>query len=166
MKGLIISADEFEDLELFYPYHRLLEEGIEVHIASIAKGKIKGKHDYSTKVHLKAEEVNPSEYDFLIIPGGKAPAKLRKNEKILDIARDFSNENKLIAAICHGPQILISADLMEGRKATSYESVKSELVEAGANYVDQEVVIDKNLITSRKPSDLPAFMREVLKNIK
>lgn len=166
MKGLIISADKFEDTELLYPYYRLQEEGIKADLASLSKGKIKGKHGYTVDVDITIEEVNPNDYDFLILPGGKAPAELRKNEKVLEIAREFFEEEKPVAAICHGPQILISAGLMKGKKATSYKSVKKELLKAGADYANKEVIVDNNLTTSRKPADLPAFMRELFKKLK
>jgi len=166
MKGLIISANKFEDTELLYPYYRLQEEGIDFDLASMETGKIKGKHGYRATVHKKLNNVHPEDYDFLILPGGKAPAKIRKQEEALEITQHFFAENKPVAAICHGPQILISAELMEGRNATCYQSVAKELKKAGATYKDKKVVVDGNLITSRQPKDLPAFMRELLKKIK
>lgn len=165
MKGLIISADGFEDLELFYPYYRLQEEGIEMVLTSISKGEIKGKHGYTSGVDKKVDEIDPKGFDFLILPGGKAPQRLRKEEKVLDIAKHFFKEDKPVAAICHGPQILISAGVLEGKNVTSYSSVKEELLEADAEFEDKEVVVDGKLVTSRKPEDLPAFVRELLKQI-
>ncbi|MEJ2684058.1 MAG: type 1 glutamine amidotransferase [Candidatus Sulfobium sp.] len=166
MKVLMISADNFEDSELLFPYYRLREEGIDVDIASMSKGKIKGKHGYEIEANRSLDELKPDEYDMLILPGGKAPAAVRKEKKALDIARYFFEKNKPISAICHGPQILISAGLMKGRHATSYKSVAPELKEAGAIYEDKEVVIDGKLVTSRQPSDLPAFMRETIKKLR
>jgi len=163
MNALIISADNFEDTELLVPYYRLKEEGLKVDIASIRKGKIKGKHGYDVEVNISLEEVDPDDYDILILPGGKAPETVRKEKKAIEIARNFFEKNKPVAAICHGPQTLISAGLLKGRHATCYKSVAPELKDAGAVYEDKEVVIDGNLITSRQPSDLPAFMRETLK---
>ncbi len=110
-------------------------------------------------------DVNTGDYDFLILPGGKAPEEIRKVPKALEIAGDFFAKNKPVAAICHGPQILISAGLMKGRHATCYRSVAPEMKEAGADYEDKEVIVDGNLITSRQPSDLPAFMKEIIKKI-
>lgn len=165
MKALIISADRFEDLELFYPYYRLQEESIETTLASITKGEIEGKNGYVAEVDEKIKDVEPEDYDFLVLPGGKAPQELRKNEDVLEAARHFFKGGKPVAAICHGPQILISAGLMEDRKATSYRSVKKELLDVGAKFEDKEVVVDDNLVTSRKPEDLPAFTREFLKKI-
>jgi len=166
MKALIISADNFEDTELLVPYYRLKEEGIYVDIASIKKGRIKGKHGYEVEVNKTLKEVKPDEYDILILPGGKAPEAIRKEKEALDIARHFFEKNKPVAAICHGPQTLISANLLKGRHATCYRTVADELKASGALYEDKEVVVDGNLITSRQPSDLPSFMKEIIKAIK
>jgi protease I len=165
MKALIISADNFEDTELLVPYYRMREEGIEVDIASITKGKIKGKHGYEVEANKTLEEVNPEEYDILLLPGGKAPETIRRQKKALDIASDFFAKNKPVAAICHGPQILISAGLLKGRHATCYRTVADELKSSGAIYEDREVVVDQNLITSRQQGDLPAFLREIMKKM-
>lgn len=161
MKALIISADLFEDSELKTPYEYLLKIGISVDIASLKKGAIIGKHGFSADVTMILDEVDPKQYDILILPGGKAPASIRKEPKALEIARYIFEHNKLVAAICHGPQILISAGLMNGRVATGYKSIEQELRDAGAIYHDMEVVTDGNLITSRQPSDLNAFMKSI-----
>lgn len=166
MKALIISADNFEDTELLVPYYRLKEEGIEVDIASIRKGKIKGKHGYEVEANKSLKEIKPDDYEILILPGGKAPETIRKEKEALDIARYFFGKNKPVAAICHGPQTLISAGLLRGRRATCYRTVAEELRASGAIYEDKEVVVDGNLITSRQPSDLPAFLRELMKILK
>lgn len=166
MKALIISADNFEDTELLVPFYRLKEEGVDVDIASVEKANIKGKHGYTVAVDKALSEVRPDDYGILIIPGGKAPEFLRKNENALSIARHFFDRKKPVAAICHGPQILISAGLIAGKRATCYRSVAQELKEAGGLYEDEEVVVDGNLITSRQPSDLPAFMREIMKALR
>lgn len=163
MKALIISADHFEDSELLFPFYRLQEEGVDVYIASIARGKITGKHGYEVVVDTALRDVDPKEYDMLILPGGKAPTKLRKEPLVITIAQDFMRRNKPVAVICHGPQILITADVLQGRRATCYHSVAEELQGSGALYEDAEVVVDDNLITSRQPSDLPAFMRKIVK---
>lgn len=163
MRALIISADHFEDSELLCPFYRLKEEGVEVHIASIARGKINGKHGYEISVDKALRDIDPNEYDILILPGGKAPGKLRKEPAAVAIAQDFMRRNKPVAAICHGPQILITAGVLNGRRATCYHSVAEELKEAGALYEDKAVVLDDKLITSRQPSDLPDFMREIVR---
>ncbi|HEX7970970.1 MAG TPA: type 1 glutamine amidotransferase domain-containing protein [Thiobacillus sp.] len=163
MKALIISADHFEDSELLYPYYRLQEAGLEVDVVSIARGKINGKHGYEVAVDRALRDVDPTAYDVLVIPGGKAPATLRKEPAAVAIAQDFMCRNKPVAAICHGPQILATAGVLQGRRATCYRSVAEELQAAGALYEDREVVVDGTLVTSRQPSDLPAFMRETVK---
>lgn len=162
MKALIISADHFEDSELLFPFYRLQEEGLEVDIASIARGKINGKHGYEVVADTALRDVDPKAYDILILPGGKAPTKLRREQAAIAIAQDFMRNNKPVAAICHGPQILITAGVLQDRRATCYHSVAEELQASGALYEDKEVVVDGNLITSRQPADLPAFMREIV----
>jgi len=163
MKALIVSADNFEDSELLVPYYRLQEAGVAVTVASLKGGAITGKHGYEVTVDKTLDEVNPDEYAILILPGGKAPAVLRKESTAIEIARSFFTHGKPVAAICHGPQILITAGLLKDRRATCYLSVADELKEAGALYEDREVVVDGNLVTSRQPADLPAFMRETMK---
>lgn len=163
MKALIISADNFEDSELLVPYYRLKEAGIEVTVASLSRGAIAGKHGYEVAADKSLGEITTDNYAILILPGGKAPEALRKEPKALEIARSFFTQNKPVAAICHGPQILISAGLLKGRRATCYMSVANEMKESGVLYEDREVVVDGNLVTSRQPGDLPAFMRETMK---
>lgn len=163
MKALIISADHFEDTELLVAYYRLLEAGIEVDIAAIRRGKINGKHGYQVEATKALKDVNPDDYALLVLPGGKAPAAIRKEAAALRIAQAFFANSKPVAAICHGPQTLISAGLLRGRRATCHPSVAEEMRAAGALYEDSEVVVDGKLVTSRWPSDLPAFMRETLK---
>lgn len=165
-KALMISADNFEDSELLVPYYRLKEEGIKVDIASLKKGKIKGKHGYEVDVDKTLKEVDPAEYDILVLPGGKAPEAIRKEREAIDIAKHFFQSNKPVSAICHGPQTLITAGLVKGRHATCYRSVAPEMREAGAVYEDKEVVVDGNLVTSRQPADLPAFLRETMKQLR
>ncbi len=166
MKALIISANNFEDSELLVPYYRLKEEGISVDIASINRGRIRGKHGYEVEANKSLKEISQDEYDILILPGGKAPEVIRKEKEALDIVRHFFKKDKLVAAICHGPQILISANLLKGRHTTCYRTVVEEIKAAGAIYEDKEVVVDGNLITSRQPEDLPAFLREIMKKLK
>ena len=162
MKALIISADDFEDTELLYPYYRLQEEGIQVDVASISRGTILGKHGYKVSVDLSLDETKEDQYDLLVLPGGKAPERLKKADAALSIARHFFEEKKPVAAICHGPLILAAAGLLRDREATGYRSTKEELLSAGAHYQNKEVVVDGWLVTSRQPSDLPAFAREML----
>ena len=166
MKALIVSADHFEDSELLVPLYRLEEEGLEVDVASIARGKIHGKHGYEVAVNKALRDVDPSGYDLLVLPGGKAPAALRKEQAAIAIAQDFMRRNKPVAAICHGPQILVTAGVMQGRRATCYHSVAEELQQAGALYEDRAVVVDDRLVTARQPADLPAFLREMVRLLK
>ncbi len=167
MKALFISADGYDDAELLVPYYRLQEEGIEVDVASRQKKEpIKGKHGYEVEVTKTLAEVSPDDYDVLVLPGGDATESVRKEPKAVEIARDFFMKDKPVAAICHGPQTLIAAGLLKGRRATGDQSVIDELISAGAIYEYKEVVVDGNLVTSRRPSDLPAFMRETMKMIR
>ena len=166
MKALIISADNFEDSELLVPYYRFKEAGIEVEVASFRREKIKGKHGYEVTVDKAFAEVDAERYDILLLPGGKAPEAVRKEQQALEIVRRFFARNRPVAAICHGPQVLISAGLVRGRRATCYRAVAGEMKEAGALYEDSEVVVDGNLVTSREPADLPALMRETMKLLK
>jgi protease I len=166
MKALIISADGFEDTELLVPYYRLREEGMDVHVASMKKSKIRGKHGYEVDVDKLLKDIHPDDYDLLLLPGGNAPEAIRKEKDALEIAKYFFQRNKPVSAICHGPQILITAGLLKGRHATCYKSVAQELSDTGAIYEDKEVVVDRNLVTSREPSDLPAFLRETIRKLK
>ncbi|MDH5512480.1 MAG: type 1 glutamine amidotransferase, partial [Gammaproteobacteria bacterium] len=151
MKVLIISANRFEDSELLVPYYRLREEGITVDIASMAKGFIRGKHDYEIEANVAIADVHPEQYSALVLPGGKAPSALRENKRVLDVVRAFFEAGKPVSAICHGPQILVSAGVLKGRTATCYRSVAEELRSAGVNYRDADVLVDGNLVTSRQP---------------
>ncbi|MEK6977748.1 MAG: type 1 glutamine amidotransferase domain-containing protein [Candidatus Hydrothermarchaeota archaeon] len=165
MKVLIISADGFEDSELLYPYYRMLEEGHQVTVASHRKGKITGKHGYEVAAEMPFERVTAEEYDALIIPGGRAPESVRLSEAALGIVRHFFEARKPVASICHGIQVLISAGVVKGRKATCWKGVRDDLKAAGGIYKDEEVVVDGNLITSRFPDDLPAFCRALVERL-
>lgn len=142
------------------------EEGITAHVASMKKGQITGKHGYPVDVDIAFKDVNPEDYDILVISGGKGPEKMRLDNDALEIARHFFRENKPVAAICHGPQVLISAGLIKGRKATCWIGIRDDIIAAGALYEDSEVVIDGNFISSRSPADLYAFGREMIKLLK
>nr|WP_206204954.1 deglycase PfpI [Thermococcus sp. M39] len=166
VKVLFLSADDFEDIELIYPLHRIKEEGHEVFVASNKKDYITGKHGYKVKVDLTFDEVDPDEFDALVLPGGKAPERVRINEKAVAIARKMFNDGKPVATICHGPQILISAGVLKGRKGTCVITIKDDLINAGAEFIDKEVVVDGNWVSSRHPGDLYAWMREFVKLLK
>lgn len=162
MKALIVSAYYFEDSELLVPYDRLRQEGIEVHIASSQAGPLRGKHGAVVAARALVD-LDTRDYDLLILPGGKAPALLSKDEAVLELVRDFMGLGKTVAAICHGPLILVAAGVLAGRRATCYRKVAKELQGAGAHYLDQKVVVDGNLITARIPADLPDFMAEIIR---
>jgi archaeal arginyl aminopeptidase len=167
-RAIILTADKFEDFELFFPYFRLLEEGFDVDIAAPRKGHIEGEHGYGLEVEKTFDEVNPDNYDLLIIPGGApdgAPAEVRKIKKAQSITNSFLEGEKPVASICHGPWTLVSAGAVKGRKLTSFwgDGVPDDIKKAGGDYVDAEVVVDGNLVTSRYPGDLPKFVQETLK---
>lgn len=163
MKALIMSADGFEDSELLVPYYRLLEAGYAVDVAAAARGSIRGGHCYEVPVTCSFAEVDPTAYAALVLPGGKAPAAIRGLPRAQEIAREFCAAGTPVAAICHGPQLLLSAGVLRGRRATCYRTVAAEMAAAGALYEDAEVVVDGSLVTSRHPADLPAFLRELMR---
>jgi protease I len=164
---LIITGPEFEDIELLYPYYRLMEAGFRVDIVSHPKYgfELTGKHGYKVKIDLTPEQVVPEHYDALILPGGKGPERVRIFKEIVNIVEWFLENNKPVAAICHGPQLLISASLrnpslLRGRRVTSTPSIRDDLLAAGAEWIDAPVVVDGRLVTARLPPDIPAWMRE------
>ncbi len=162
MRILFITADGFEDTELLCPMYRFKEEGCQVDIAAPDWGEVKGKRGYPVSANLALDEVEPSGFRMLFLPGGKAPDRLRTVPEVLDIVRAFDRDKRPIAAICHGPLILASAGLLKGRRATCYWKVAGAIEQAGARYEDSPVVVDENLITSREPVDLPEFMKKVI----
>lgn len=162
-KILILATDGFEQSELFGPRDALIGARATVHLASPEKAPIQGmEHDEKGATitpDLTLDEVDPDEYDGLILPGGVAnPDSLRTHEKAVEIVQSFDDAGKPIAAICHGPWMLVEADIVADRTVTSWPSLRTDLENAGATYVDREVAIDGNLITSRKPADIPAFV--------
>jgi len=166
-RAVVLTADKFEDLEVFVPVFRLLEEGWQVDIAAPDLNDIGGENGYVLKPDKTIDDVDPDEYDLLIIPGGfpdGAPATVRKIEKAQAIAKSFFEKNKPVASICHGPWTLVSAGVVRGRRLTSYwhDGVPEEIEKAGGIWEDEEVVVDGNLITARWPMDLPAFTREMM----
>ena len=166
---LILAADYFEDAELFDPRQALLDAGASVTVASIGKDPIQGvKHDSeptrTCPVDLTLDEVDTEEFDALLLPGGALnPDKMRMQERAVEIVQEFMEDEKPVAAICHAPWLLIEADVVEGRRVTSWPSLRTDLENAGADVVDEQVVIDGNLITSRKPDDIPAFSQALIR---
>ncbi len=163
----MISDDNFNDTELLYPLYRLIEEGYDVVVASPGGGKITGYNSAAVTETKKLSELqlDPAQYRALYLPGGRAPAALRKDEAVIATVKAFAQAGKPIGAICHGPQILVTAGLVEGKRMTSVKDVAKEITEAKGNYVDEAVVVDGQYITSRLPGDLPAQMKVFLEKI-
>lgn len=166
MKALFLAASGFEDLELFYPLYRLREAGVECVIAASSEKEMEGKRGYKAVPDITFAEAKSKEYSLLMIPGGKSPESVRLESKALDITQFFFETGLPVAAICHGIQVLISAGVLMGRKATCHAGIRDDLRAAGGIYEDSEVVVDGNLITSRVPSDLPAFMVAVMARLR
>jgi protease I len=166
-KVLILATDGFEQSELIDPKQALEDAGIETTVASPEAGEIKGWNhtDWgkSVKVDATLDSVSVDNFDALLLPGGQInPDKLRMEEKAVSLVRQFAQSGKPVAAICHGPWLLVEADVVKGRTVTSWPSIRTDLRNAGAEVVDQEVVVDGNFITSRKPDDIPAFSKALI----
>jgi len=162
-KIVLLAENLYQDLELWVPYYRLKEEGAEVTIVGTGSSQAyTSKHGYPVEVNKEAKEINMSKYDGVVIPGGYAPDLMRRYPEMVKIVKDAHQKGKVIAAICHAGWMLVSAGILKGKKVTGVSAIKDDLVNAGANYVDEEVIRDGNLITSRKPDDLPAFCREMI----
>jgi protease I len=166
----ILTENGFEEVELTSPKKTLEDAGATVHIVSPQKEKVKGwNHDHWTielPVDKNVADARAEDYDALVIPGGVInPDKLRRSNEAIEFAKDFLETGKPVAAICHGPQLLIETGLLEGRDLTSYSSIKTDLVNAGANWHDREVIVDNGLVTSRSPGDLEAFNKKMLEEI-
>ena len=160
--------DGYEDLEFWYTKLRMVEEGADVKVASTKKGVYRSKHGYEAKAEFTTVNINPSDYDCVIIPGGTISAdRLCRDKSVLDIVQKSFEQVKVVAAICHGPWILISAGVVKGRKTTSFYSIKDDLQNAGAKYIGgKPVVVDGTLITSRQPEDLPYFCKAIIKALR
>jgi protease I len=166
-KALVLIDNGFQEAELLVPYFRLQEAGFKVDlVGSKAKETYVGDNGYRLVADLAAENVKIGEYDAVIVPGGRAPDRMRTKKPLVNLVKSAFEKGKVIAAICHGPQMLIEADVVRGRKVTSYVAVATDLRNAGADWEDRSVVVDGNLVTSRVPPDLPDFCREILKLLK
>jgi protease I len=160
----ILAENMYQEMELWVPYYRLKEEGADVKIVGAGGAKsYASKLGYPVTVDVQAEQVKAVEFDAVVVPGGYAPDMMRRHAAMVSLVRDASQQGKVVATICHAGWMLVSAGIARGKKATSFFSIKDDLVAAGVNWVDQEVVVDGTLITSRKPDDLPAFCREIVK---
>lgn len=166
-KKVAVFVEKFyEDQELWYPVYRLREAGATVSIIGPKKETYESKHGYPAMADAIAAEARAADYDALIIPGGYAPDHMRRTPAMVAFAKEIHAQGKPVAAICHGGWMLTSADIVRGVRVTGFFSIKDDLVNAGAIYEDSEVVSDKNVITSRTPADLPAFMRAILQALK
>jgi protease I len=156
---------DFEDSEFKQPYDAFKQAGHQVTIVGVEPGKeLKGlKGSVTTKAETGIDQVRPDQFDALFIPGGYSPDRLRANPRMVQFVKAFMDSGKPVLAICHGPQLLITARVVKGRKLTGWQTIQDDLAQVGAGIVDQDVVVDKNLVTSRKPADIPAFIRESLK---
>lgn len=167
---LILATDGYERSELRVPLEELRNRGADVKIASLKSGEIKSWDDKdwgdSVAVDLTVDQVKHDDYDALVIPGGQInPDILRTDQKAVDIVRNFIKSGKVVAAICHGPWLLVEADALRGRKATSYHSIKTDVKNAGASWEDKDVVTDNGIITSRSPEDLQAFVAKIVEEV-
>jgi len=162
MKALILIADGFDDLQLFCPYYRLLEEGVAVTIASPRGHPAVGLRGFPIEANAPLAAVDPAEYDLLVIPGGQSPERLRMREEAIGIARAFMDEERPVAAIGHGPQLLISAGSLDSKQATSAPDIRDDLRAGGAIYHNKAIIRDGNLLTGRSSEDLPQFCRQMV----
>jgi protease I len=165
-KVAILAADMFERVELEEPRKALEDAGADVEIVSIRDGEIKGFDHFdpasTVKVARTIEEVSPGDFDALLIPGGVGnPDQLRGDENVVSFVREFDAAGKPMAVICHGPWVLVESGVVRGRRVTSWPTLETDIRNAGGDWADQEVVVDGNLVTSRKPDDIPAFTREM-----
>jgi protease I len=159
---LIFAAPMFEDMELLYPLYRLREEDAEVVVAGLGQARYTGKKGHPVDVDANVGDLSARAFDAVIVPGGYAPDHLRRSERVLEIVRDAFEDGKPVAAICHAGWVPISAGIVKGKRLTSVRAIRDDLVNAGADWVDEAVVVDGNLITSREPPDLGAFCRTII----
>lgn len=166
MKIAVLVEDHYQVLEVWYPYLRLREEGIDTVLVGTGKGGYKSKEGYPAEEEIPVKKAKADEFEGVVIPGGYAPDILRRYEEVNDFVRRMFTQGKLVAAICHGGWVAVSAGILKGKAATCFYAIKDDVVNAGAKFLDKEVVVDGNLITSRNPYDLPAFCREIIKFLK
>lgn len=160
----ILAENLYQEMELWVPYYRLKEAGAAVKVIGTGSAKsYTSKHGYPVAVDAAADEVKAKDFDAVVIPGGYAPDLMRRSTAMVGLVREAFQQGKVVAAICHAGWMLCSAGILKGKTATCFHAIKDDMVNAGARYVDEEVVVDGHLITSRKPDDLPAFCREIVK---
>ncbi len=159
----VLAENDYEDLEIWYPLLRLKEAGAEITVVGTGSApSYSSKHGYPIKVDATADDVDAREFDGVVVPGGWAPDRLRRYPAVLKFVRDADAQGKAVGAICHAGWVLCSAGIVKGRTVTSVPAIKDDMINAGANWVDREVVRDGRLVTSRVPADLPAFCRELI----
>lgn len=164
-KIAILIEQTYEDLEAWYPYLRLKEAGAETFFVASEKKEYTGKHGYPVIPQFSIDQVSNREFDAIVIPGGFAPDYMRRVPAMVELVKRIYDEKKVVAAICHGGWMLVSAGILKGKTATSFFAIKDDMVNAGAEWVDEEVVRDGNVITSRKPEDLPIFCRTIIETL-
>ncbi len=163
MRIAVLVDQIYQDLEVWYPYLRFQEAGAEVVVVAAKAGETyAGKYGYPIVADKSYDQVSAKDFDGVVIPGGYAPDHIRRHSAANRLVAEFDRQGKLVASICHGAWVLCSADMLKGRRVTCFFAIKDDVVNAGAHYVDEEVVVDGNLVTSRKPEDLPAFCRAAL----
>lgn len=162
----VLAESDYEDLEIWYPLIRLKEAGAEITVVGTGSAPAyNGKHGLPIKVDVDADQTDARSFDAVVVPGGWAPDRLRRYPGVLKLVRDADAQGKAIGAICHAGWVLCSAGILKGRTATSVSAIKDDMINAGASWVDREVVRDGRLVTSRTPADLPAFCRELISAI-
>jgi protease I len=159
---MIFAENEYEDLELWYPKLRLIEAGARVVVAGPSEKEYRSKHGYPAQTDGIVRDFRPDQFDALVVPGGWAPDRLRRYPEVLEFTAKVARSGKPVAAICHGGWVLVSADVVRGRRLTSVTAIKDDLRNAGAEWVDEPVVVDGNLVTAQVPKDLPGFCRELI----
>jgi protease I len=166
-RAAILVEQQYQELEVWYPYYRLREAGCEVTLVGPDAGvNYPSKLGYPAKSDKAARDCNPDDFDALVIPGGFAPDFIRRSEAMLKFTRAVVERGKILAAICHGPWVLCSTTALRGKRATCFHAIKDDVINAGGKYEDAEVIRDGNLITSRKPDDLPAFLKTLISAMK
>ena len=166
-RAAILVEQQYQEMEIWYPFYRLREAGCSVTLVGPEAGQTyPSKLGYPAKSDKSIKDVSANDFDLVVIPGGFAPDFLRRNEGILRFVSTMAEQGKVVAAICHGPWVLCSTQALKGKKATCFFAIKDDVINAGASYVDAEVVCDGNIITSRKPDDLPAFLQTIIKTVK
>jgi protease I len=165
-RAAVLVEQQYQEMEVWYPVYRLREAGCSVTLVGPEAGQTyNSKLGYPAKSDKAAKDVSANDFDVLVIPGGFSPDYVRRSKDMVRLVADMAERGKLVAAICHGPWVLCSTKALRGKRVTCFHSIKDDVTNAGATYVDEEVVVDGNIITSRKPDDLPAFMQAIIKAV-